>query len=170
MLIDDIGLFHKFQQSLNKRIYAMCFLYLLYYFQLNMQTILRRFVCQIPKVSGNPFTSNNILSGSLMSSSKHELDITSKRLFGMLSSTISSALGQPSSLLRPSVPLTNQLAGFKVKAVLKRRCKDCYFVTRHERMYVICPTHGRHKQMAMVEKPHNTWILTHATQGKKRPW
>lgn len=162
--MDGIRLFHKFRLG---NIFLRC---VLYYFQLNMQAVLRRLVCQMPKVSGYPVGSKNISFTSLMPSSIQGLDVTSKRLFGILSRTISSALGQPSSLLKPSIPLVNQLAGFKVKAVLKRRCKDCYFVTRHERMYVICPTHGRHKQMAMVEKPHNTWILTHATQGKKRPW
>lgn len=60
--------------------------------------------------------------------------------------------------------------GFKVKGRLRRRCKDCYFVKRQERLFVICETHPRHKQMAMVKKEKYTWILTHATQSKVRPW
>ncbi|KAL3271485.1 hypothetical protein HHI36_021968 [Cryptolaemus montrouzieri] len=60
--------------------------------------------------------------------------------------------------------------GFKVKGLVRRRCKDCFFVSREERLYVLCKTHPRHKQMSMVKKPRNTWILTHATQGKIRPW
>ncbi|CAD7011793.1 unnamed protein product [Ceratitis capitata] len=73
-------------------------------------------------------------------------------------------------LLTPFSSLLTQVAGFKVKGRLKRRCKDCYFVVREERLYVICPTHPRHKQMAMKKRPKNTWILTHATQSKIRPY
>ncbi|XP_004520296.1 39S ribosomal protein L36, mitochondrial [Ceratitis capitata] len=73
-------------------------------------------------------------------------------------------------LLTPFNSLLTQVAGFKVKGRLKRRCKDCYFVVREERLYVICPTHPRHKQMAMKKRPKNTWILTHATQSKIRPY
>uniref|UniRef100_G1K8R7 Ribosomal protein n=1 Tax=Anolis carolinensis TaxID=28377 RepID=G1K8R7_ANOCA len=38
------------------------------------------------------------------------------------------------------------VAGMKTKGVLKRRCKDCFFVRRRGRMYVYCKTHPRHKQ------------------------
>ncbi|XP_037906504.1 39S ribosomal protein L36, mitochondrial [Hermetia illucens] len=75
-----------------------------------------------------------------------------------------------SSLLRPTVPLVEQVAGFKVKGRLRRRCKDCYFVIRQERLYVICKTHPRHKQMAMKQRDYKSWILTHATQSKVRPY
>nr|CAD7456867.1 unnamed protein product [Timema tahoe] len=68
-------------------------------------------------------------------------------------------------LLNSFVPMFIPVCGFKVKGKLKRRCKDCYFVMRQERLYVICKTHPRHKQMAMKKKEKNTWILTHATQG-----
>ncbi|XP_039957507.1 39S ribosomal protein L36, mitochondrial [Bactrocera tryoni] len=73
-------------------------------------------------------------------------------------------------LLTPFNSLLTQVAGFKVKGRLRRRCKDCYFVVRQERLYVICPTHPRHKQMAMKKREKNTWILTHATQSKVRPY
>ncbi|EAA11645.5 AGAP005927-PA [Anopheles gambiae str. PEST] len=73
-------------------------------------------------------------------------------------------------LLTPLPPLLNLVSGFKVKGRLKRRCKDCYFVMRQERLYVICKTHPRHKQMSMKKHDHNTWILTDATQGKARAW
>ncbi|XP_037935908.1 39S ribosomal protein L36, mitochondrial [Teleopsis dalmanni] len=73
-------------------------------------------------------------------------------------------------LLVPFNTLFNQVAGFKVKGRVRRRCKDCYIVTRQQRLYVICPTHPRHKQMSMKPKPHNTWLLTHATQSKIRPY
>ena len=72
--------------------------------------------------------------------------------------------------LFPNSCVISQVCGFKVKLKLKRRCKDCYFVVREQRKYVICPTHPRHKQMSMVKKPEYTWILTHACQSKIRPW
>ncbi|XP_062550628.1 uncharacterized protein LOC134215457 [Armigeres subalbatus] len=67
-------------------------------------------------------------------------------------------------------PLLNQVCGFKVKGHLKRRCKDCFFVVRHQRLYVLCKTHPRHKQMSMKKHERNTWILTDATQSPKRAW
>lgn len=87
------------------------------------------------------------------------------KFYHILSRTIS-----PLPMLTPTIPAIVQNCGFKVKGHLKRRCKDCYFVTREQRQYVICPTHPRHKQMAMKKKEKNTWILTHATQGKYREW
>lgn len=73
-------------------------------------------------------------------------------------------------LLAITTPLVNQSCGFKVKGRLKRRCKDCYFVVREERTYVICKTHPRHKQMSMKADEDKSWILTHATQSKVRPF
>lgn len=73
-------------------------------------------------------------------------------------------------LAAPALPQLTQRCGFKVKGRLRRRCKDCYFVMRQGRLYNLCNTHPRHKQMSMVKKPKNTWILTHATQSKVRPW
>lgn len=73
-------------------------------------------------------------------------------------------------LLRPTSLLLNNVCGFKVKGRLKRRCKDCYFVVREERMYVICKTHPRHKQMSMKPSEKKSWILTHATQSAVRPY
>lgn len=67
-------------------------------------------------------------------------------------------------------PQLQQTAGFKLKRVLKRRCKDCYFVVREDRMHIICKTHPRHKQMAIKKPAKSTWILTHATQSPVRPW
>ncbi|KAH8247992.1 hypothetical protein KR032_006658 [Drosophila birchii] len=80
----------------------------------------------------------------------------------------SSAIQPGSGLLMPCSTLLQQVAGFKVKGRLKRRCKDCYIVVRQERGYVICPTHPRHKQMAMKKRDYKSWILTHATQSKER--
>ncbi|XP_067626695.1 uncharacterized protein mRpL36 [Eurosta solidaginis] len=81
-----------------------------------------------------------------------------------------SAMNGIDKLLQPWTSLLTQVSGFKVKGRLKRRCKDCYFVMRQQRLYVICPTHRRHKQMAMKKREKNTWILTHATQSKVRPY
>lgn len=73
-------------------------------------------------------------------------------------------------LLPTTTTFINPVCNFKVKGRLRRRCKYCYFVLRQERLYVICPKFPRHKQMAMTPKPHNTWILTHASQSPIRPW
>jgi large subunit ribosomal protein L36 len=73
------------------------------------------------------------------------------------------------ALLTPKVPILSS-CGFKMKRVLKRRCKDCYFVVRRGRMYVICETHPRHKQKAMKAPAEANWILSHACQGRIRPW
>lgn len=73
-------------------------------------------------------------------------------------------------LLTPTSHLLTPTCGFKVKGRLRRRCKDCYFIRRQDRLLVLCKTHQRHKQMSMVKKEHNTWVLTSATQGKIRPW
>lgn len=67
-------------------------------------------------------------------------------------------------------PLFNQSCGFKFKRVLKRRCKDCYYVVRENRLHVICKTHPRHKQLAITQPEKSTWILTHAMQSKVRPY
>lgn len=73
-------------------------------------------------------------------------------------------------LLKTVTPLINPNCGFKVKGKLKRRCKDCYFVVRGERLYNICKTHPRHKQMAMKKDDDKSWIITHATQSKVRSY
>ncbi|XP_063237638.1 large ribosomal subunit protein bL36m [Bacillus rossius redtenbacheri] len=70
----------------------------------------------------------------------------------------------------PRPALTLPTRGFKVKRNLKRRCKDCYFVIRERRLYVLCKTHPRHKQMSMKAPDKCNWILTHATQSRVRPW
>ncbi|EDV40383.1 uncharacterized protein Dana_GF10482 [Drosophila ananassae] len=82
--------------------------------------------------------------------------------------TGANVLTQRPGLLTPCFTLLQQVAGFKVKGRLKRRCKDCYIVVRQERGYVICPTHPRHKQMSMKKRDYKSWILTHATQSKER--
>lgn len=74
------------------------------------------------------------------------------------------------TLLQPSVNAFNIIRGMKIKGHLRLRCKDCYFVRREQRLYVMCKSKGRHKQMAMKTKPKNTWILTDATQSKLRAW
>lgn len=85
---------------------------------------------------------------------------------------------KPLALPQPTQPLlsvlnTSQLmqtCGFKVKVKLRKRCKDCYFTVRKGRKMVLCNTHPRHKLKERQKQKHNTWILTHATQSKIRPW
>ena len=43
---------------------------------------------------------------------------------------------------------------YKVKRVLRLRCKGCYFERRFGRVYVECSLKGRHKQMKMVNKKY----------------
>jgi large subunit ribosomal protein L36 len=73
-------------------------------------------------------------------------------------------------LLSPTVPILSLSCGFKVKKKLKRRCKDCYFVVRRGRVYVICETHPRHKQMSMKAPAEVNWMISHASQSPVRPW
>ncbi|XP_023074013.1 39S ribosomal protein L36, mitochondrial [Piliocolobus tephrosceles] len=54
------------------------------------------------------------------------------------------------SLLSPGLlPHLLPALGFKTKAVLKKRCKDCYLVKRRGRWYIYCKTNPRHKQRQM---------------------
>lgn len=95
------------------------------------------------------------------------------RNFSALSSnTISYASPTPLTpqLLQPTSLIMNFDRGFKVKGKLKLRCKDCYFIHRHERRYVLCKAHPRHKQMSMKRREKTTWILTDATQSPRRAW
>lgn len=72
--------------------------------------------------------------------------------------------------LMPKLYNAIQICGLKVKGFVKKRCKDCFMVMRDGRMYVECKTYGRHKQVTIAKKPKNTWMLSHATQSKVRPW
>lgn len=53
----------------------------------------------------------------------------------------SSLLGQCQHL-----PCLQPAAGMKTKSALKKRCKDCFFVVRRGRLFVVCKTNPRHKQ------------------------
>lgn len=39
--------------------------------------------------------------------------------------------------------------GFKTKGVIKKRCRDCYFVKRRGRWFIYCKTNPKHKQRQM---------------------
>jgi len=56
------------------------------------------------------------------------------------------------SLLPVLSPMSFQVALYKVKGVLKRRCAACYFVRRAERLFVECREKPRHKQMQRMTK------------------
>ncbi|XP_042883500.1 39S ribosomal protein L36, mitochondrial-like [Penaeus japonicus] len=73
-------------------------------------------------------------------------------------------------LLQPVATSVLQSCGMKQKGKLTLRCDDCYYVMRKGRLFVMCKTKPRHKQMAMQKKEKNTWILTHATQSPYRAW
>ena len=76
----------------------------------------------------------------------------------------------PSSILQPAGIFFNIQRGMKVFGRVRRRCKDCYLVVRQGRLYNMCKTHPRHKQAAKVQKEKYTWIITDATQSKRRAW
>ncbi|XP_007653713.2 39S ribosomal protein L36, mitochondrial [Ornithorhynchus anatinus] len=53
-------------------------------------------------------------------------------------------------LWRAPLPALRPAAlGFKTKGVLRKRCKDCYFVKRRGRWFILCKSHPRHKQRQM---------------------
>lgn len=95
-----------------------------------------------------------------------------QRSFHILSwpKTNANLVCQPKLLTPIGNPQLNQVAGFKVKGVVKRRCRDCYLIAIEGRVYNLCPTHPRHKQMSMKKKAKSEYIVTHATQHKIRPW
>lgn len=97
--------------------------------------------------------------------------ITSSKFFHCMTNTNINTLSNiPQSILKPTNFNITPNCGFKAVGFVKRRCKDCYMVKRQNRLYNICEKHPRHKQMQIAKKPKNTWILTHATQSKIRPW
>uniref|UniRef100_A0A8C4R5Q6 Ribosomal protein n=1 Tax=Eptatretus burgeri TaxID=7764 RepID=A0A8C4R5Q6_EPTBU len=51
-----------------------------------------------------------------------------------------------SIMLSPPFLGSQPRAFYKDRVVLHRRCKDCKFVRRKGRQYIICKTHPRHKQ------------------------
>ena len=96
--------------------------------------------------------------------------VSLSRAYSLLSTRIPQSHTAPKQLLTPSIPLLLPNCGFKVVGKPKKRCKDCYKVVRDSRLYVICKTKPRHKQMSMVKDEDKTWILSSATMGPKRPW
>jgi len=62
------------------------------------------------------------------------------------------------------------LRGFKVFGKIRKRCKDCYFVTRDQRMYNLCKTYPKHKQMSIRHSDKAYYILTGVQQKRKREW
>ncbi|VVC45674.1 Arthropod neurohormone/Alpha-latrotoxin associated low molecular weight protein,Ribosomal protein [Cinara cedri] len=60
--------------------------------------------------------------------------------------------------------------GFKVFGKVRRRCKDCYLVTRDQRVYNLCKTHQKHKQMSIRHTDKAYYILTGVQQKKQREW
>lgn len=115
---------------------------------------------------------NALQPSTLWSRSFHLLTVTTTNTgaLNQLKYTAVNRFPKERVLLDACIPLVNQSCGFKFKRVLKRRCKDCYFVVRENRLHVICKTHPRHKQLAITQPEKSTWILTHAMQSKVRPY
>ena len=59
---------------------------------------------------------------------------------------------QRGSLLPVASPVTLQAVEYKVKAMLKRRCRACRFVRRGHRLFIECTEKPRHKQMQKLSK------------------
>ncbi|KAI4504149.1 hypothetical protein M0802_000620 [Mischocyttarus mexicanus] len=112
---------------------------------------------------------SNLLSGSnpgVIVRNMHHL--CERKNFNLIPHTL--ANNNKSLLPQPILPTINLVSGLKVKGRLQLRCPHCYFVARHERWYVMCRKSPRHKQVQMKKRDYKTWILTHATQSKIRPW
>ncbi|CAN7945765.1 unnamed protein product [Ixodes hexagonus] len=68
----------------------------------------------------------------------------------------------------PSAPIQILVRTFKDMDVLTKRCKDCYFKKDDDRWYVLCKTHGRHKQRQRLPDKRHFWIVTHRTSGPRK--
>lgn len=53
---------------------------------------------------------------------------------------------------------------------MRLRCKDCYYVRKEGRLYVMCNSFPRHKQTHLVKREKFTWIFSHACQSQLRPY
>lgn len=100
-------------------------------------------------------------------------NIVSRRVYyihnrQILTQSISS--NDTSALLQPLLPMYYLVRGLKAKGRLQLRCKDCYFMCKEDRWFVMCKTHPRHKQVKQAKKEYKTWILTFASQSKVRDW
>lgn len=125
---------------------------------------------------------NTIMTNSILHPSKPLVWAVQSKAFHALTANVAGPLhgvnntintnnnSNGSSFLMPQTAQLIPSCGFKVKGRVKRRCKSCFLVMRDGRMFNFCKDHPRHKQMALVKQVRNTWILTHATQSKVRPW
>lgn len=115
-------------------------------------------------LTGSAIESNaRLAAGNILSRSLHILS-------GVKPAVNVQLMNVPGLLSPATSPQLMQSCGMKVKGRLKRRCRDCYFVSRGGRLFNMCPTHPRHKQMSIRVHPRVNWIVTHATQSKVRPW
>ncbi|KAM3184094.1 hypothetical protein ACTXT7_009074 [Hymenolepis weldensis] len=46
---------------------------------------------------------------------------------------------------------------YKTEERLRRRCRDCFFERRDNRLYVECKTHARHRQAQIMSEPRTPW-------------
>ncbi|CRK96406.1 CLUMA_CG009823, isoform A [Clunio marinus] len=79
-------------------------------------------------------------------------------------------LPSSSSLLQLQPVMMSLERGMKRVGKVKRRCKNCYFLWKDEKLLNLCTSHPRHRQVKMQKKPKNTWILMDATQSPQRAW
>lgn len=74
------------------------------------------------------------------------------------------------ALLQSSTPIYNAVCGLKMKTVLQRRCRHCILMYKNDRAFIKCKAKPRHNQVERKKKEYNTWILTSASQSKRREW
>lgn len=97
---------------------------------------------------------------------QHEARMSIARFTGLIGASISTLLSRCSQV--PLTPLSTIITrSFKDRAVLQLRCKDCYYKKIDDRWWVLCPTHGRHKQRQFVDDVKKRWIVTHRTIGHR---
>jgi len=96
-------------------------------------------------------------------------------LKNLLQKTFRPSMINNAPLILSTIPLGNVQSlipsrGFKVFGKVRKRCKDCYFVTRDQRMYNLCKTYQKHKQMSIRHTDKAYYILTGVQQKKRREW
>uniref|UniRef100_A0A6M2CLX7 Large ribosomal subunit protein bL36m n=1 Tax=Rhipicephalus microplus TaxID=6941 RepID=A0A6M2CLX7_RHIMP len=93
---------------------------------------------------------------------------TATRKFSALSASASQQKKASTLPLVTETPLQVAVRTFKDLDVLTKRCKDCYFKKGDDRWYVLCKTHGRHKQRQRLPDERHFWIVTHKTHGPRK--
>lgn len=125
-----------------------------------------------PKVFNNDILCQNYRYSSAILSSYHKLCQPTDSPLNVRKQQYHSLRQNQSLELMPQIQTSSLIfiRTFKMRMVLKRRCRDCYFAYEDGRKMVLCNTHPRHKQKQIMPPAKSKWILTHATSGTRRRW